>query len=120
MNKYFKFLAISVIGIMPYIASAQSDCGGGIIQSIKNNWNNEPNIIAITTDNSIPQASDRYLFEGSVLINTGYAARTTPYADIIETINAAYAVGSYVHFYQTVLGYYCTAIDRVTVCRSAC
>lgn len=118
MAKYIKFLVLSVVGMMPYIASAQPDCGGGIIQSIKNNWNNQSNLISITTDNSIPRASDRYLFDGSVIINKSWAASTTPYADIIETITAAYAVGSYVHFYQTASSYDCTAIDRVRVCRS--
>jgi len=120
MNRYLKFLVLSVIGMMPYIASAQSDCGGGIIQSIKNNWNNAPNKIAITTDNSIPRASNRYLDGDSVIIDTNYGAARTPYADIIETVTAAYSVGSYVHFYQTFGGNNCIAIDRVTVCRSAC
>jgi hypothetical protein len=117
MTKYLNFLVISAIGMLPYIASAKSDCGGGVIQSIKNNWNDAANRISITTDNAIPRASDKYLLEGSVMINTDLG--TAPYADIIETITAAYTAGSYVHFFQTPNVPYCTSIDFVRVCKSS-
>lgn len=119
MTKYLNFLVISAIGMLPYIASAQSDCGGGVILSIKNNWNNMPNMISITTDNTISRAKNRYLKDNSVMIDLNYAAGTKPYADIIEIITAAYAAGSYLHFYQTRNYNICESIDQVQVCRSS-
>jgi len=87
MTIHSKFLAMSILLMTQHIALAQIDgrydCGGGVIQSIKNNWNDSVSRISITTDNTIPRASNKYLYEGSVMINT--ALGTAPYADIIET-----------------------------------
>lgn len=117
MTIHSKFLAMSILLMTQHIALAQYDCGGGVIQSIKNNWNDSVSRISITTDNTIPRASNKYLYEGSVMINTDLG--TAPYADIIETITAAYTAGSYVHFYQTPNVPYCTSIDFVRVCKSS-
>lgn len=119
MPKNLKFLALLIVGITPHIASAQYSCGGGIIQSIRNNWNNEPQKFSIVTDNSIPRGEGRLLFDGSVIINLSNSPETRPYADVIETVRAAFTAGSYVHFFQNDGNYNCTHIDSVRVCKSS-
>jgi len=118
MTIHLKFLAIFILGMAPHIASAQYHCGGGIIQSIRNNWNNEPQKFSIVTDNSIPSSHGRFLFDGSVVIDFSNSPATRPYDDILETVKAAFTAGSYVVFYQTNSTLNCTHIDSVQVCKS--
>lgn len=119
MNSYSKALLISTLGLLPHIASAQHVCGGGIIQSIRNNWNNEPQKFSIVTDNSIPPGDGRLLFDGSVIIDLSNSPATRPYADVIETVRAAFTAGSHVRFFQNDGNLNCTHIDSVQVCKSS-
>lgn len=119
MTILLKFLAIFMLGITPHIASAEHHCGGGIIQSIRSNWNNQPQSFSIVTDNSIPSADSRLLFDGSFIIDLSNSPATRPYADILETVKAAFTAGSYVVFSQTIDTLNCTHIDSVRVCKSS-
>ena len=114
MKRYFLNLIIAALLGTPTLGFARQDCGGGTIQSFRENAGQQGLFsFKVKFSSQYPQPSTTWY--GEFLVHTGSTATTDAVKRLREDIVLAYTSGSFVRFFARD-SVNCQDFDEVKVC----